>query len=123
MFSVGVNKEQGCRMQKEALCGGQLKQHKEDEIVIIYIHMYNNNLALDIAVAVETLHEPEPTNQPSDATIPKGVSATKSHKSTDSTDSNPTGQTTGITSHNVNPVAKPTKVSKEAERFIIAINL
>ncbi|RKK25022.1 hypothetical protein BFJ66_g11080 [Fusarium oxysporum f. sp. cepae] len=154
MFSVGVNKEQGCRMQKEALCGGQLKQHKEDEIVIIYIHMYvcmyvckNNNLALDRAVAVETLHEPEPTNQPSDATsksvdptttstsvsqntvnstptsVPKGVSATKSHKSTDSTDSNPTGQTTGITSHNVNPVAKPTKVSKEAERFIIAINL
>jgi hypothetical protein len=86
----------------------------------------------------------EPTNQPSDATsksvdptttstsvsqntvnstptsVPKGVPATKSHKSTDSSDSNPAGQTTGITSHNVNTVAKPTKVSKEAENLTTA---
>ncbi|KAL5610473.1 hypothetical protein FOBRF1_006590 [Fusarium oxysporum] len=86
----------------------------------------------------------EPTNQPTDTTsksvdptttstsvsqntvnstptsVPKDVPATESHKSTDSTDSNPTGQTTGVTSYNVNTAAKPTKVSKEAESLTTA---
>ncbi|CZR49658.1 uncharacterized protein FPRO_14863 [Fusarium proliferatum ET1] len=81
----------------------------------------------------------EPINKPSDATsksveptttttslsqntvistptsVPNSIPATKLHKSTVSVDRKPTGQTTGITSHNVNTVAKPTKGTKDAE--------
>ncbi|CVL09363.1 uncharacterized protein FMAN_14302 [Fusarium mangiferae] len=85
------------------------------------------------------LTDSEPINKPSDATsksveptatstslsqntvnstptsVPNSIPATKLHKSTVSVDRKPTGQTTGITSHNVNTVAKPTKGTKDAE--------